>query len=319
MKDRHGIDAWCHTRRSFLKGALVAGVAGATLSFGGGALAATPRGDMRTRPIGGNGERLPVIGLGTYRTFDVPAGAAANGALALVLSQFVALGGRVIDSSPMYGEAEETVGRLAAQSGVAERLFYATKVWTQGAQAGVRQMEASAQRMGARVIDLMQIHNLVDWQTHLKTLYDWKAQGRIRYIGITHYTNMALDDLARVIEREDIDCVQLAYNIANREPDQRVLPLAREKGVAVLVNRPFQQGALFPATRDQELPDWAAEFDCTSWAQFFLKFIVAHPAVTAVLPATSRPRHLADNMQAGYGRLPDAEQRDRMAAYVASL
>ncbi|QKT04430.1 aldo/keto reductase [Ectothiorhodospiraceae bacterium 2226] len=311
---------WRCTRRALLKGAagvVGLGAVGALGVSGAASAAAAP--SPHARPIGRAGERVPVIGLGTYRTFDLAAGDPANADRAQVLERFVALGGRVIDSSPMYGEAEGAVGRLAGQVGVADRLFYATKVWTQGAQAGVRQMEASARLMGAPVIDLMQIHNLLDWQTHLETLYEWKAAGRIRYIGITHYTNTALDDLARIIEREDIDSVQLAYNIANREPERRLLPLAREKGVAVLVNRPFQQGALFRATRGSDLPGWASECDCDTWAQVFLKFIVSHPAVTVALPATSRLRHLEDNMQASFGRLPDEPLRERMAAHLATL
>jgi diketogulonate reductase-like aldo/keto reductase len=272
---------------------------------------------MRTRPIPAGQETLPVIGLGTYRTFDV--GAQGHAALAEVLREFVALGGRVIDSSPMYGRAESVVGALAAQTGVADHLFYATKVWTQGREAGIRQMVQSAQRMGAAPIDLMQIHNLVDWRTHLKTLYAWKDEGRIRYIGITHYHRSYFAELAQILRSERLDFVQLPYSVVERDAERVLLPLALERGVAVLVNRPFEQGALFRATRGKPLPDWAAELDCASWAQFFLKFIVSHPAVTCAIPATSNPRHLVDNMQAGYGRLPDRAARERMAHYVASL
>jgi diketogulonate reductase-like aldo/keto reductase len=298
------------TRRRLLQ-CLAGAVAGALLS--GPLRAETPR--MRTRPIPKGGEALPVIGLGTYRTFDVRPGAYEP--LAQVLREFVRRGGQVIDSSPMYGRAEAVVGELAARNGVADRLFYATKVWTQGREAGIAQMEQSAQRMGAARMDLMQIHNLVDWRTHLKTLRAWKEEGRIRYLGITHYHRRYFDELARILRTEPIDFVQLPYSIDERAAEHELLPLAQERGVAVLVNRPFQQGALFRATRGRPLPEWAAEFDCASWAQFFLKFIVSHPAVTCVIPATSNPKHLVDNMQAGYGRLPDEATRERMAAELS--
>lgn len=292
--------------------ALVAGTLLGRTVAAAPAAEATP---MRRRAIGSRAETLPVIGLGTSRTFD----AAPDENLANVLREFVALGGTLVDSSPMYGQAESTVGALAGRTGVADQLFYATKVWTRGREAGIRQMRESAVRLGTARIDLMQIHNLVDWRTHHATLREWKAAGLIRYIGITHYQNSALDELAAVIEAAgDIDFVQMAYNIANRAAEQRLLPLARERGVAVLVNRPFQRAALFSAVRDRPLPDWAAEIDCTSWAQVFLKFIVSHPAVTCVLPATSKPRHLRDNMAAGRGRLPDADLRERMAAAVSA-
>lgn len=268
---------------------------------------------MLRKEIPSSGESLPVIGLGTSRTFDAPPDTEG---LLEVLRGFAELGGTLVDSSPMYGQAEKTVGVLAQRAGVSERLFYATKVWTSGREAGIRQMQASAERMGTERIDLMQIHNLVDWRTHLATLKAWKDQGRIRYIGITHYQNSALDALSDIIEQERIDFVQLAYNIANREAERRLLPLARERGVAVLVNRPFQRADLFRATRGKALPGWAAEIDCSSWAQVFLKFIVSHPAVTCVIPATSKPKHLKDNMQAGYGRMPNAALREKMAAAI---
>ena len=271
------------------------------------------------RPIPKSGELLPAIGLGTSRTFNV--GEAANERIAQreVLQLFAAQGGRLVDSSPMYGEAESVVGDLAADLGLTRNLFLATKVWTAGREAGMRQMEESFQRLRTQKIDLMQVHNLLDWKIHLKTLREWKAQGRIRYLGITHYTESAYDDLARVIESEDIDFVQLNYSILSRSAEQRLLPLALDKKIAVLVNRPFERSGLFDQVRAKALPPWAKDIDCTSWAQFFLKFILGHPAVTCAIPATSKPKHLLDNMQAGLGRLPDMAMRERMAQLIHEL
>jgi diketogulonate reductase-like aldo/keto reductase len=269
-------------------------------------------------PIPSSGEKIPVVGLGTWRTFDVGASATERDPLEEVLRSFVALGGRVVDSSPMYGAAESVVGDLAARLAVGDRLFLATKVWTTGRDAGVRQMEQSLRRLSARTLDLMQIHNLLDWRTHLATLREWKAAGRVRHIGVTHYTSSAYDELERVLRSEALDFVQVNYSLGEREADRRILPLARDRGVAVLANRPFAEGGLFQRVRGQALPPWAAELDCESWAQLFLKWILAHPAVTCVIPATSRPQHLADNMKAGTGPLPDAATRDRIAALVGA-
>jgi diketogulonate reductase-like aldo/keto reductase len=282
----------------------------AAAAAGGGAAAAP---GPLTRPIPGGGETLPVIGLGTWQTFDV-ADARARGPLRDVLRRFVELGGRVVDSSPMYGAAEAVVGDLAVELGVRDRLFVATKVWTSGRTAGVAQLERSLERLRGKRLDLLQVHNLVDWPTHLRTLREWKDAGRVRYIGVTHYTASAYGELERVMRAEPIDFVQLNYSPLEREAEQRLLPLARERRIAVLVNRPFAEGALFARVRGRIPPAWAADLDCDSWAQLALKWIVAHPAVTCVIPATSRPEHLADNMKAGAGRLPDAAARDRIAA-----
>lgn len=281
------------------------------------ALAATPAQLMR--PIPKSGEMLPAIGLGTSRTFNVGAAVSERMAQREVLQLFAAQGGRLVDSSPMYGEAESVVGDLAAELGVTKKLFLATKVWTAGREAGMRQMEESFQRLRTSKIDLMQVHNLLDWKIHLKTLREWKAQGRIRYIGITHYTESAYGELARVMESEDIDFVQLNYSILSRTAEQRLLPLALDKKIAVLVNRPFERADLFSQVRTKALPPWAADIDCASWAQFFLKFILSHPAVTCAIPATSKPKHLLDNMQAELGRLPDAAMRERMAQLIRGL
>jgi diketogulonate reductase-like aldo/keto reductase len=271
---------------------------------------------MLQRRIPSGGEAIPAIGLGTWRTFDVGKSAGERAPLREVLERFVGLGGRVIDSSPMYGSAEQVAGDLGADLGVLDKLFVATKVWTSGREAGIRQMEQSLRFLRVKRLDLMQIHNLLDWRTHLKTLREWKGAGRLRYIGVTHYTASAYDELERVLRAEALDFVQVNYSLGEREAERRILPLARDRGIAVLVNRPFSQGGLFQRVRGQPLPPWAAEIGCESWAQVFLKWILAHPAVTCAIPATSRPEHLVDNMKAGVGALPDEAMREKMVAAV---
>lgn len=264
---------------------------------------------MLTRAIPSTGERIPAIGMGTWQTFDPPSISAESLApLRDVLRIFQEAGGRLIDSSPMYGKSESVAGRLSTELGINSELFIATKVWTTGEQAGIRQMRTSMSELGRERLELMQIHNLVDWQTHLRTLRRWKDEGIVKYIGITHYTSSALDDLARIIEREPLDFVQLAYSIAVRDAERRVLPLAADRGVAVLVNRPYEGGGLFSTVRGRELPEPVRAF-AGSWGQAFLKFILANEAVTAVIPATSNPAHMRDNVQAGTGPLPTPEQR----------
>ena len=303
------------TRAAFLT--LMSGM-GAALAVGAipGVRAAEP---MARRSIPSSGEMLPVIGVGTSDTFDIDEAKDARAGRAEVLRVLFEAGGSVIDTSPMYGRAEGVVGDLLAASGSRDRAFIATKVWTRGRDAGIRQMEESARLLGAPVIDLMQVHNLVDWRTHLKTLRAWKDKGRIRYIGITHYTSSALDDLGAVIEREPLDFVQFAYSIRARQAERRLLPLCAEKGVATLINRPFEDGGIFHRVRGQPLPAWAADFDCRTWGQFLLKFILAHPAVTCIIPGTSRPKHMADNAAAGSGRLPDVAARQKMIRLVEEL
>jgi diketogulonate reductase-like aldo/keto reductase len=274
---------------------------------------------IRRREIPSSGERIPSVGLGTWRTFDVGDAASERAPLRDVLQRFVDLGGRVIDSSPMYGAAESVLGDLAAALGITERLFVATKVWTSGREAGIAQMEQSMRRLRVRRLDLMQIHNLLDCRTHLRTLRLWKEAGRIRYLGVTHYTSSAYDELERVLRAEPLDFVQVNYSLGEREAERRILPLAHERGVAVLVNRPFSEGGLFQRVRGHAVPGWAGEIGCESWAQLFLKWILAHPAVTCVIPATSRPQHLVDNMAAGLGALPDAAMRDRIGTAVAAV
>jgi diketogulonate reductase-like aldo/keto reductase len=270
---------------------------------------------MLTRPIPKTNEPLPTVGLGTWQAFDIGADRAGLDQRKEVLRTLFEAGGSVIDSSPMYGRAEAVVGTLLTEMKARDKAFLATKVWTSGEAAGAAQMSASFAKMQAETIDLMQIHNLVDWRTHLKTLRSWKDKGRFRYIGITHYTTSALDDLAAVIRAEPVDFVQLAYSIDVRAAEERLLPLAAERSVGVLVNRPFSTGGLFGKVRGRALPDWAAEFDCASWGQFFLKFILGHPAVTCVIPGTAKPEHMRDNLAAGSGRLPNASQRRRMSRY----
>jgi diketogulonate reductase-like aldo/keto reductase len=269
------------------------------------------------KPIPRSGELLPVIGLGTWQTFDVGVGAAEGAPLKEVLREFVKSGGAVIDSSPMYGRSESVAGEIAAELGIHKQLFVATKVWTSGRDAGIRQMEESFRRLRVEKLDLMQIHNLLDYRTHLATLRKWRDDGKIRYLGVTHYHAGAYPELAGVMATEELDFVQLNYSMAERDAEERLLPLAAEKRIAVLVNRPFAEGALFNQTRGKTLPSWAKEVGCASWAQFFLKFIIGHPAVTCVIPATSKVSHLSDNMQAGTGPLPDARMRAQMVQYLA--
>lgn len=272
------------------------------------------------RAIPSSGERIPVVGLGSARTFNVdPADDAAMEPLEGVLREFHAGGGRLVDSSPMYGRSESVIGVLAERLGITDDLFMATKVWTRGEQQGIDEMERSAERMGVARLDLIQVHNLVDLRTQLATLKRWKDEGKVRYIGITHSSDSAHDDLTRVVESEPLDFVQLNYNIAARNAERRLLPAAADNGVATLINEPFEKGTLFRRVRGQSLPEWVSEFDCETWAHYFLKFILGHPAVTCVIPATSDPEHSADNVRAGHGRMPDAGQRERMVRYFGDL
>ncbi|HEX2687133.1 MAG TPA: aldo/keto reductase [Kofleriaceae bacterium] len=271
---------------------------------------------MNTRPIPKTNEALPTIGLGTWQAFDVsPAGRAP---LIQVVKQFFAAGGRVIDSSPMYGRAEAVVGEVLTELRAIDTPFLATKVWTRGKREGIAQMEQSRRLMCAerrpRGIDLMQIHNLLDWQTHLPVLREMKQAGVIRYFGVTHYAHAEFPQIERLMRTEALDFIQIPYNIADRAAEARLLPAAADTGTAVLVMRPFDEGGLFRRVRGKSLPSWAATLDCTSWAQLFLKFIIGHPAVTCPIPATADPAHLVDNIQAGFGRLPDAAERRRMIA-----
>ncbi len=274
---------------------------------------------MLTRAIPSTGEAMPVIGLGTYQTFDVGRDPKVRAVLGEVLRRFMDAGGTMIDSSPMYGKAETVCGDVLAETGLQSRAFIATKVWTSGRRRGMAQMRESMEKLRCDVIDLMQIHNLVDWQTQFATLRRWRDEGLIRYLGITHYTTGAFHKLEEVMAREAVDFVQLPYSIALRDAEDRILSVASDRGVGVIVNRPYDGGGLFGAVRGRPLPQWAAEFDCTGWGQFFLKYILGHPAVTCVIPATGKIDHLCELVAAGEGRQPDASQRARMAALIEDL
>jgi aryl-alcohol dehydrogenase-like predicted oxidoreductase len=271
---------------------------------------------MLTRPIPRSGEALPVIGLGTWQTFDVGDSYKERAPLIEVMRRFLAAGGRVIDSSPMYGNAEQVTGDLVAAVAPAAPPFLATKVWTSGKQAGADQMKRSMRRLRAARLDLMQIHNLLDWRTHLPVLREWKQAGTFRYLGVTHYQLDQLPTIEKLMRAEALDFVQVPYSIATRAVEKRLLPAALDTGTAVLTMTPFESGELFARVEGKALPPWAAELGIASWAQYFLKFILGHPAVNAPLPATARPHHLEDNVAAGRGRLPDEAERARMIAYL---
>jgi diketogulonate reductase-like aldo/keto reductase len=276
--------------------------------------------EMITRPIPSSGEAMPVVGLGTWQAFDVGSGDPARQNLRAVVQALIDGGGRMIDSSPMYGRAEAVAGDIVAEAGLRPRVFLATKVWTSGREQGIAQMRRSAELMRSPVLDLIQIHNLVDWSTHLATLRRLKAEGQVRYIGLTHYTTGSLPELARILDSENgIDFVQCAYSLDSPEAETRLLPVAAARGAAVIVNRPFGTGGMFRRVRGRALPDWAAELGCASWAQLFLKYLIAEPAVTCVIPGTGNPAHMADNAAAGGGPLPDAAQRRRIRQFWGTL
>lgn len=287
--------------------------AGILLPIGYRAYAAGQSTGMLMRAIPSTRERLPVIGLGSAVTFDVRSGSQLK-PLAEVMSLFVKHGGKLIDSSPMYGQAESVIGDLAAQLHLREQLFIATKVWTHGKQEGIAMMERSLARFQSRKIDLMQVHNLVDIELQMPSLRDWKSKGRIRYTGVTHSESRGFGEVERVMRTQKPDFVQINYSLLERGAAQRILPLAQELKMGVIVNRPFGGGGVLRSLAAKPLPAWAAEFDCHSWPQFLLKWIIAHPAVTCVIPATNNPQHLEDNMGGGVGRLPDAKTRQRMAS-----
>jgi aryl-alcohol dehydrogenase-like predicted oxidoreductase len=304
-------------RRDFCAGAL--GAAAVTGLGIPDVTAAPPPAPMARRPIPKSGALLPVVGVGTWLTFDVGDDADDRARLARVLETLFAAGGTVIDSSPMYRRAEGVVGDLLARAGTRAKAFLATKVWTDGEAAGRAQMAQSFRRLRTERIELMQVHNLVDWRTQLRTMRAWREAGRFRYLGITHYTPSAFDELERVLRAEPLDFLQIPYSITVTDAEFRLLPLARDLGVAVIANRPFEGGDLFGRTRGRPLPAFAAEFDCASWAQFFLKYILGHDAMTCVIPGTDRPDHMADNVGAGRGRMPDAAARRRMVEFLSRL
>ncbi|MDH5425800.1 MAG: aldo/keto reductase [Gammaproteobacteria bacterium] len=265
------------------------------------------------------GEMLPLIGMGTSRTFDASANTELLTRLLEVTQTFFDMGGGMIDSSPMYGSSQEVIGQLLPRINAKKNLFSATKVWIEGKEAGIQQMEESRQQWGIQHFDLMQVHNLVDWETQLETLKQMKADGKIRYTGITTSHGRYHSRLVDILKQHDFDFLQLSYNIGNRDVESSLLPIAEEKGIAVIVNRPYQRGELFRHVKGKPLPDWAKEFNCHSWGQYFLKYVVSHPAVNCAIPATTKVKHMKDNMQAGRGVLPGAKQRIQMLKYFESL
>ena len=303
-----------HNRRDFMRLLAASGLSMAMPS----ALASeeTP---LILKPIPSSGERLPVIGLGTSRVFEVGPGDFEREGPKEVLRTLADVSNSMMDTSPMYGSAETVVGDLAAELGVRDRLFFATKVWTRGREQGIAQMQESMRRLRTERLDLIQVHNLVDTATHLRTLRDWKKEGRVRYVGITHYHAGAHEGLMDVMQHEPLDFVQVNYSLLEPEAQNRLLPLAQDKGIAIIVNRPFARGQLFRITSGKPLPAWAAELGIASWAQYFLKFVVSHPAVTVAIPGTSKARHMRDNQMAGRGILPDTGTRERMFRYMQSL
>ena len=273
---------------------------------------------MLTKTIPASGESLPVIGLGTYNVFDVDSTPDQIATRKEIVERLVSAGGNLLDTSPMYNRSERVIGDVIGAGIDRGNLFLATKVWTDGREAGSAQMKRSADLMNTELIDLMQVHNLRDTAVHMQSIQELQEAGRIRYSGLTHYTASAHDRLESAMKKHKPEFIQINYSLGELEADRRLLPLAADMGIAVLVNRPYQGGRLFRAVSGRDLPDWATEF-AASWGQFFLKFIISHPAVTCAIPATSKPHHMVDNLEAGFGRLPDEATRRRMVSYMAAL
>lgn len=303
-------------RREVLKLSVLGGLG---LSFNPISNALNPLDKIGTRIIPSTGEALPIVGVGTWQTFDVGSSTEKQKVLSEVLSQLHVFGGSVIDSSPMYGSSESVVGDLTASLGFQNELFYATKVWTSGEKAGIRQMDASMRKMQRRQMDLIQIHNLVDWKIHVKTLKKWKAEGKIRYWGITHYVDSSHSSLEKIIVSERPDFVQFNYSIRSRHAENSLFKTVEKYGVATLINQPYESGSLFRIVKGKSIPEWAKEYDIHSWGQYFLKFILSNKNVTCVIPGTSKPHHMIDNMKAGLGRMPDERLRNKMTSHLRSL
>ena len=300
------------SRRTVLK---ILGVSGLAPPMG--LQAVDIKNNMARRIIPSTGELLPVIGLGTSRVFDTDLNERSLNPRKEIVKALLDHGGSLIDTSPMYGKAEEVTGKIAQDLKVNDRLFLATKVWIEGKEAGEIQMKESSKKLNKAVIDLMQIHNLLDWKTHIKTLYEWKEQGKINYIGISHFRSNAFSQIEKIITKERIDFAQFNYSLEEREAEKRLLPLCREKGVATLINRPFMRGKLFKAVARKKLPSWTYEYNVNTWSQFFLKFILANQAVTTVIPATSNPAHMIDNLIGGIGPIPEVGLQKKMVEVVA--
>jgi diketogulonate reductase-like aldo/keto reductase len=301
------------SRRSVLRALAVTGTAAIypRLAFG-------QQDRILTKPIPSSGEALPVMGLGTWITFNVGGDSVARDACAEVMRAFFAAGGRLIDSSPMYGSSQEVIG-YGLKKLDQPRVFSADKVWISSGARGPAQIEASRRNWDVPRFDLLQVHNLLSWEDHLRTLFAMKAAGRVRYVGITTSEGRRHREVVQIMRTHPLDFVQVTYNILDREVEKRILPLARERGIAVIANRPFRQGPLIKTMERHPLPDWAAQIGCASWAQFILKFIVSHPAVTCAIPATTRVDHVKENMTAAHGPLLDEATRARMIAYVETL
>ncbi|MGH1352041.1 MAG: aldo/keto reductase [Methyloligellaceae bacterium] len=297
----------------------------ATLAAAGLITAASPSlaslldAPIHTRKIPKTGEVVPTIGMGTWITFNVGKDIQARDARSEVLNTFFELGGKLVDSSPMYGSAEEVVGYCLKKTGKREQLFSATKVWSPFTSYGNSQISNSYKLWGEEQFDLIQVHNLVSWQSHLQTLFQLKADKKLRYVGITTSHGLRHEEIENIMKTQPIDFIQLTYNVLDRDPEKRILPLAKEKQIAVIINRPFQRGDLFDSFASKPLPDWASEIDCTAWSQFFLKFVTSHPAVTCAIPATSQVAHMKENMAAARGRLPDQKMRQKMTDYIRAL
>ncbi|WP_420601969.1 aldo/keto reductase [Flagellimonas sp.] len=305
-----------YNRRELIKLSLLGGIG---LSFHPYLETFSASSKILTRAIPITGELLPVVGLGTWQTFDVESSKQQHAVLSQVLTEMHRLGGTVIDSSPMYGSSEKVVGGLTSKLKFKDDLFYATKVWTSGREVGIRQMEASIAKMRRKKMDLIQIHNLVDWKTHVKTLREWKDQQKIRYWGITHYVDSSHSTLEKIIKAERPDFVQFNYSIRSRHAENSLFDTARKHKTATIINQPYESGSLFRLVRGKQLPQWAKEQDINSWGQYFLKFILSNEVVTCVIPGTSKPHHMIDNMGAGHGKMPNVKLRNRMISYIKSL
>lgn len=305
-----------YNRREALKLSLLVGIG---LSFPSFANPLKIDKKVQSRIIPSTGETIPVVGLGTWQTFDVGNSSKQREILSQVLLEMHRFGGTVIDSSPMYGSSEKVVGDLTSKLDFKNKLFYATKVWTSGKQAGIRQMEASMQKMRQGKMDLIQIHNLTDWKTHVKTLKDWKEQQKIRYWGITHYVDSSHSSLEEIIKSERPDFVQFNYSIRSRHAEKSLFETARKHNTATIINQPYESGSLFRLVRGKEIPKWAKEQDINSWGQYFLKFILSNENVTCVIPGTSKPHHMIDNMGAGQGKMPNHSLRSKMLSHLKTL
>ena len=303
------------SRRTLLRSAVASGAA----AILGPRLAAAQQGPILTKPIPSSGEALPLVGLGTWITFNVGNDPVARDACAEVMRGFFAAGGRMIDSSPMYGSSQDVIGYGRKKLGAPASLFAAEKVWISSGARGPVQIEASRRLWGVLKFDLLQVHNLLSWEAHLRTLAAMKAEGQVRYVGITTSEGRRHRDFEQIMRKEPLDFIQVTYNVLDREVEDRILPLARDRGMAAIINRPFREGELTKKLARHPLPSWAAEIDCANWAQVLLKCIVAHPAVTCAIPATSRVDHVRENMGASYGRLPDTAMRARIVAHIEKL